>query len=95
MRHLMVGVAVAAALGAAPVYAKDKPALKTHSAASAGAISKQDENRFRNEDGTFQGKPVVEGPANWKSASSGSSASTGASSGESGADMMPKGGNAK
>ena len=87
MRHLMVCVALVAALGAMPVYAKDKPALKAHSASTAGAISKEDQNRFRNEDGTFQGKPVVAGPAHWKSASTGSGASTGASSGEGGSDM--------
>jgi hypothetical protein len=94
MRRLMVGVALVAALGALPAYAKDKPALKTQAATSAGAVTKENENRFRNEDGTFQGKPVVEGPANWKSASSGS-ASTGASSGESGSEMMPNSGGAK
>lgn len=95
MRRLMMGVALIAALGAVPVYAKDKPAMKTQAATSAGAVSKEDANRFRNEDGTFQGKPVVEGPAHWKSASSSGSASTGASSGEGGSDMMPKSGNAK
>lgn len=29
MRRLMMGVALIAALGAVPVYAKDKPAMKT------------------------------------------------------------------
>lgn len=90
MNRMIVGAALIAALGASPVIAKDK-ALKDQGAQKSSSISKEDQNRFQNPDGTFQGKPVVQGPANWKSAASGSgSASTGASSGESGSGMEQK-----
>lgn len=92
MNRMIVGAALIAALGASPVIAKDK-ALKDQGAQKSSSISQEDQNRFQNPDGTFQGKPVVQGPANWKSAASGSgsgSASTGASSGESGSGMEQK-----
>lgn len=81
MRHLMIGAAIAAVLCASPVFAKDKTHSKVTGAGSTATVSKQDENRFRNDDGTFQGKPVVEGPAHWKDAGS---ASSGSSTGEGG-----------
>ncbi|MGE0023007.1 MAG: hypothetical protein AB7S70_05170 [Hyphomicrobium sp.] len=88
MRHVITGLALIAALGAAPAIAKDKKALKqTTTEQSGGAASQENANREMNEDGTFQGKPVVEGPADWSSAAAPGSgaASSGASSGEAGA----------
>ncbi len=87
MRNLLVGVALVALLGASPALAKDKQSLKSESSGQSSAMTDENANRLQNEDGTFQGKPVVKGPANWHSAnagSSGSSASTGGSTGEAG-----------
>lgn len=86
MKNLMICVALAALLGATPAaMAKDSPtkALKDQ---GADSTSMENANRHQNDDGTFQGKPVVQGPANWHSGS----ASTGASSGEAGAGDMPR-----
>jgi hypothetical protein len=79
MKHLIVGAALIAALGAAPVLAKEKKAMQS------GEASQQMnyDNMYKGPDGELQGKPVVEGPANWANVKD-SSASTGASSGESG-----------
>lgn len=79
MKTVMMGIALAALLGAAPVaMARDtaKP-LKSQSQSSM-----ENANRTQNPDGTFQGKPVVQGPAHWQDADR--SASSGTSSGESG-----------
>ncbi|HEX2841085.1 hypothetical protein [Hyphomicrobium sp.] len=87
MRDLLMGVALAALLGASPALAKDKQPLKSEGAGQSSAMTDENANRLQNEDGTFQGKPVVKGPANWHSASSGSSgssASSGGSTGEAG-----------
>lgn len=87
MRNLLVGVALVALLGASPALAKEKQTLKSERAGQSSAMTDENANRLQNEDGTFQGKPVVKGPANWKSAnkgSSGSSATSGASTGEAG-----------
>lgn len=87
MRNLLVGVALVALLGASPALAKEKQTLKSEGAGQSSAMSEENANRLQNEDGTFQGKPVVKGPANWHNAnagSSGSSASSGASTGEAG-----------
>ncbi len=85
MRHAITGLALVAALGAAPAIAKDKKAKQTTE--QSGAASQENANREMNPDGTFQGKPVVECPADWKSAAAPDSGSSGASSGEAGSDM--------
>lgn len=80
MRDLMMGIALVAVLGAAPAIAAEKAHKST-------SISQEDQNRFQNDDGTFQGKPVVQGPASWHNmepGALGSSSSSGGSSGESG-----------
>jgi hypothetical protein len=80
MKKLITGIALAALLGAAPAVAKDKRAKAMDEAGGAqSAAMDENANREKNEDGTFQGKPVVQGPADW------SSAASGASSGEAGA----------
>lgn len=82
MKNLVIGVALAALLSAAPALAKDK---KTNALKGEGAqqstSTEENANRLQNEDGTFQGKPVVQGPAHWEGVGA---ASSGASSGESG-----------
>jgi hypothetical protein len=82
MKTLILGVALAALLSAAPAIAKDKQSLKGSDAQQSSAMDQENANRTQNPDGTFQGKPVVQGPADWHN----SSASSGASSGESGSD---------
>lgn len=79
MKTVMMGIALAALLGAAPVaMAKDTSMpMKSQSQSSL-----ENANRMQNPDGTFQGKPVVQGPAHWQDADR--SASSGTSSGESG-----------
>ena len=84
MRTAMMGVALIAALAAAPAIAKEKKALKDEGMKQSSSISQEDQNREQNADGTFQGKPVVQGPAKWTNLESSGSASTGASSGETG-----------
>ena len=84
MRHLILGAALVAALGAAPAIAAEKPAMKSGSSQPAQSHAEyKTDTMLQNEDGTLQGKPVVEGPADWSSLRP-DSASTGASSGESG-----------
>lgn len=79
MKKLMMGVALLALLGATPAaIAKDK-AAKALNSSDVQSSAQENANRERNDDGTYQGKPVVQGPANWHS-----SASSGASSGEAG-----------
>lgn len=80
MRNLIVGVALAAALCASPVIAKEK-AMKE--GAQPSSAVQENQNRLQNKDGTFQGKPVVQGPAHWTNGPD--TASSGSSSGESGA----------
>ncbi len=78
MKKIMIGVALATLLGATPAaLAKDK-ATKPLKGADQSSMD-ENANRHKDADGTFQGKPVVQGPANWHS-----SASTGASTGEAG-----------
>jgi hypothetical protein len=81
MKKLIAGIALAALLGATPSMAKDKraKAMDETGGAKAAAVD-ENANREKNADGTFQGKPVVQGPADW------SSAAAGASSGEAGSD---------
>lgn len=87
MIKLSTGIAAALLLAALPATAKDKTTkhMKSDLTPEQSQILKQEgQNREPGEGGTFQGKPVVEGPANWKSVHAGSSASTGTSSGEAG-----------
>jgi len=90
MRHVITGLALIAALGAAPAIAKDKNALKQTTTEQSGSATQENANREKNDDGTFQGKPVVQGPADWSSAAApgSGSASSGASSGEAGSGMI-------
>jgi hypothetical protein len=81
MRHVLLGASLIAALAAAPAIAKEKLALKSEGSKQSSSISQEDQNRFQNPDGTFQGKPVVQGPAKWSNMEPGA---TGESSGESG-----------
>jgi hypothetical protein len=84
MKKLMIGVAVAALLGATPAaIAKDKASKSLKSQGMEQSSSEENANRLQNEDGTFQGKPVVQGPAKWNDLNA--SASSGASTGEGGA----------
>jgi hypothetical protein len=82
MKHVLMGVALVAALGAAPAIAKERNTQQGAVTPQPGMIGNTD-NMFKNPDGTLQGKPVVQGPANWAHVRD-SSASSGASSGESG-----------
>ena len=63
MRQVLLGATLIAALAAAPAIAKEKLALKSEGTKQSSSISPEDQNRFQNPDGTFQGKPVVQGPA--------------------------------
>lgn len=85
MKKLTIAVALAALVSAAPALAKEKSAKATgeHAAGQSAAVD-ENANREKNADGTFQGKPVVQGPADW------SSAAAGASSGEAGSDHRAK-----
>lgn len=80
MKHILLGAALAIGLSAAPALAADKHA-KSPAMHKAGEA--RTDTMFKNEDGSLQGKPVVEGPADWSHLSPGS-ASTGDSSGTSG-----------
>ncbi len=62
MRQVLLGATLIAALAAAPAIAKEKLALKSEGTKQSSSISPEDQNRFQNPDGTFQGKPVVQGP---------------------------------
>jgi hypothetical protein len=85
MLRVLMGVALAAVMAAAPAVAKSK----SESGMKSESSQKSFNNREPGPDGTLQGKPVVAGPADWTkgtSANAGSSdsSSTGASSGEAG-----------
>ena len=83
MKTMMIAaVAVTALLAAAPTLAKDNKALKQGGSKESTSVSQEDASRHLDKDGTFQGKPVVQGPADWRGAGS---ASSGSSSGDSGA----------
>ena len=79
MKHLILGAALIAALGAAPAIAKEKKAMKDTEASQ----QMNTDNMYKGPDGQLQGKPVVQGPANWSSVRE-DSASSGTSSGEAG-----------
>lgn len=88
MNKILTGCAIAGMLAVVPALAADKDAgMDTKGASDFSEILKQEgQNREPGEDGTFQGKPVVEGPADWshiRADTAGGSAS-GASSGEAG-----------
>lgn len=85
MSKVITAIAAATVLAIVPAAAKDK------SAKSGGdkvwnenkeLLQQEGQNREPGPDGTFQGKPVVQGPADWHSKMGG--ASSGASSGEAG-----------
>jgi hypothetical protein len=94
MSKVLMSVAIAAVLAIAPAAMakeKEKKALKSEGSQQMSEILKQEgQNREPLGDGTFQGKPVVEGPADWSKGGSGSASSggadTGASSGASGGE---------
>ncbi len=90
MTKVLMGVALAAALAIAPAMAKEKNknALKGQESQQSDILKQEGQNREPLGDGTFQGKPVVEGPADWHkggSADAGSASSSGANSSASGA----------
>ncbi len=80
MKTLITGAAVAVLLSVAPAIAKTTPKTMGSETSAHSTTLDENANRHRNEDGTYQGKPVVQGPAHW------SSAASGASSGDSGSD---------
>jgi hypothetical protein len=82
MKKMVMGIAIAA-LCAGPAMAKDKRAMKEPGSKQSTSLSEEDQNRLQNKDGTLQGKPVVQGPADWSSVNA-DSASSGASSGDAG-----------
>lgn len=77
MTKLMMGVALAAVMAATPALAKSKSeSMKSDAPASKSDILKQEgQNREPGPNGTFQGKPVVEGPAHWSNSASNTSTS--------------------
>lgn len=82
MKTLMMGAALAVLFSVAPALAKTTTKTMGSEAGTHSATLDENATRHRNADGTYQGMPVVQGPAHWSSA-----ASSGASSGESGSDM--------
>jgi hypothetical protein len=91
MKNVVIGVALAALLSVTPAaLAKDKSAKALKSQDAEQSSMDENANRGKNDDGTFQGKPVVQGPADWSGVHS--SASAGSSSGEGGSSEMPRSG---
>ncbi len=82
MKHILVSVALIAGLASAS-YAADGTSARSGDAQKA--TEARTDTMFVNEDGSLQGKPVVDGPADWSHMAP-DRASTGASGGESGAD---------
>lgn len=94
MNKLLTGVAALALLVATPTIAAEKSA-KSAAGDSGSDLSEmlksEGQNREPGEDGTFQGKPVVEGPADFSDlAPTGADSSAGASSGEAGDSLGNK-----
>jgi hypothetical protein len=87
MSRVIIGVATAVLLAAVPAVAKEKAAKATGGDRvwneNKELLEQEGQNREPGPDGTFQGKPVVAGPADWHS-KMGGDASAGASSGEAG-----------
>jgi hypothetical protein len=80
-----LGLILSAAVIAAPAIAKEKAQMKSSLTKEQSAmINSKGQNREPGDNGTFQGKPVVQGPANWHNAAPSDSGSSGASTGESG-----------
>jgi hypothetical protein len=77
-------------LAAAPVAALDKSGNAKDDVweQNSKLLKQEGQNREPGEDGTFQGKPVVQGPADWSgiAASRSDSGTTGTSAGEAGSD---------
>lgn len=88
MTKLLLCAATAALLAVLPAMAEKKSATSKGASAQSELLQQEGQNREPGEDGTFQGKPVVEGPADWSSVHmDGAPASSGASSGEAGSDQ--------
>lgn len=80
-----VAVALVAAAVAIPATAKNKTTKNEEPAAHSERLQEDKQTREPGEAGTFQGKPVVQGPADWSSVHAGGApASSGASTGEAG-----------
>jgi hypothetical protein len=81
-------IALATLMAVVPAVAKEKGAKMGDDKVwneNKKMLQQEGQNREPGEDGMFQGKPVVQGPANWHGkVSSGGDASAGASSGEAG-----------
>ncbi|MBX9862244.1 MAG: hypothetical protein K2Y42_05775 [Hyphomicrobium sp.] len=61
-----MGLILSAALITAPAMAKDAAHMKSSlTKEQSDMINSKGQNREPGANGTFQGKPVVEGPANW------------------------------
>lgn len=75
-----MSIALATAMAASPALAKSKSDASMGGDTKKSAASQEDQNREPNADGTFQGKPVVQGPADWTKGSSASAGSGSSSS---------------
>lgn len=81
MKYLVRAAAVVLCLSFTPSFAANS--VKKDKASDHSPEIRTD-NMHKNPDGTFQGKPVVDGPADWSQLYSPSS--TGSASGESGSN---------
>lgn len=79
MKSILIGLTAAGLLAAAPTFAKEMKANTDQ-----GSMIQENANRHKNPDGTFQGKPVVAGPAHWTNIAPDALGSSGASTGEEG-----------
>lgn len=87
MNKLITGTAIATMLAAVPAFAADKAAMdeaNTQSSSEFSEVLNQEGQNREPGDNGFQGKPVVEGPAEWTDVHASGSSDTGsAASGES------------
>lgn len=85
MNKLALGLALSAALVSAPALAKSDAAKRknTETMSQSEMLKTPGQNREPGDNGTYQGKPVVEGPAHWPKVIS-DNASSGSSTGEAG-----------
>lgn len=71
MQKIMTGVAIATLLAIAPAVAKEDKAANAQQSEiwneNKKMLEQEGQNREPGEDGMFQGKPVVQGPAKWDS----------------------------
>ena len=97
MNKLITGTAIATMLAAIPAFAADEAGMDEANAQSSSEFSEilnqEGQNREPGENG-FQGKPVVEGPADWSNvhasgSSDAGSAASGESTGEAGLETEP------